>query len=199
MPSSGLQTISIVASAIVFLVHAAADATITPAPVPKAYCTIATGDDYIGYTYDPKADQDGEYRDWRCLSESTWTSAGMVGECHHTRSNPLWGIGCSAESVVIGLDRNYTCSGTGSQTKCYTGTVFAAPDAPQSAVMNYQCWPSYDAGDNWKATRTLMSPEETKEFCKAPEETEEPRSSSSARLGTGMIVLYSVVMVLLVL
>ncbi|ORY07519.1 hypothetical protein BCR34DRAFT_18699 [Clohesyomyces aquaticus] len=60
----------------------------------------------------------------------------------------------SCEGSIFGNDRfKSTCTGTGYQLSCITGTIFATPGDP-SPVSNYQCWPSWTDG-NWEATRSV--------------------------------------------
>jgi len=51
--------------------------------------------------------------------------------------------------------QTWTCSGTGTQTLCVTGTVYASIGATQG-VTNIQCWPSWNGG-NWNATRATTT------------------------------------------
>ena len=95
---------------------------------------------------------------WYCQPGSTWTSLGTYARCCTTAATEcMLPTACVNTSILVGPNSQQieTCSGSGAQTTCLTGTIYDYAESP-AAVKNYDCWPSWTAGTatSWDATRT---------------------------------------------
>ncbi|KAF2478143.1 uncharacterized protein BDR25DRAFT_308951 [Lindgomyces ingoldianus] len=85
---------------------------------PRAETTIPP--DIIGYT-----STQGKYSPFHCLTPGeTWLSASALGRCCPTTGDcPIY-TACVNGSVIRNDQFKTTCTGTGTQTVCVTGTVY---------------------------------------------------------------------------
>ncbi|PSN64450.1 hypothetical protein BS50DRAFT_575896 [Corynespora cassiicola Philippines] len=119
--------------------------------IPRAESTIKTiPTNIIGYTFTL-----GGYSAWHCPSSGVWTQLKDYGRCC-TKIGEDCNVftSCVNTSVLTNGARAETCTGTGDQTLCVTGTIYEGLDQ-SSANLYIGCWPSWTNG-NWSATRSVL-------------------------------------------
>ncbi|KUJ09691.1 uncharacterized protein LY89DRAFT_740767 [Mollisia scopiformis] len=140
---------------LAFLSTVLAQNSITAAPsvvtVTSAAITtpVAGPQAYIGASTEPAL---GAYTSWFCPPGQAWVQVGNYARCCDSNQYEECGIAtaCLSTSLMVGPSSQqiWTCSGTGTQTLCVTGTVYASIGATVGVT---NCW----NGGNWVATRDI--------------------------------------------
>ncbi|KAF2495518.1 hypothetical protein BU16DRAFT_391627 [Lophium mytilinum] len=171
------------------LARLASSATISGTPTLSI---SPTDSNTLGFTY---VSDNGWFSPYHCPTSSAFMHGDNFGRCctSDTRIDCPIATTCLSGSVMANNDYQLTCTGTGAQTACVTGTLFHTP-GDTSPMYVYQCWPTWTDG-NWNATITVpnlqamaTSPPSTTAAPSSPSGTSSPTSSATSSSSTSQVV-----------